>query len=269
MPLLYENKGNSLMITRGDNLACGAHLHSHLELIFMLSGTSAAYVDGIKYTIEKDDILLVFPNQIHMYETFGEEDYYIIIFPDTLCHEYQTLFSNRVPESPLVRSGFRNPELRAIVEEIESNTSIHSTYIANKIKGYLLVVLSILFENMRFDPLRKPDTELIKKILLYCSENYAQDIRLETIGHELHVNQCYISFLFRKKLQIGFNDYVNMLRISEACHLLTDPSLNITHISYQSGFNSPRSFNRAFMKHMGMTPREFRTGDHPTPTLYR
>ena len=60
------------------------------------------------------------------------------------------------------------------------------------------------------------------------------------------------------KLRMGFNDYINSLRVSNACKLLRKTDLSITEISERVGFNTLRTFNRAFSKQMGMTPREYR-----------
>ena len=256
--IFYEHKGNDLMIARDHSLAYGAHLHSHLEMVCMIDGTAKAIIDSSEYVIEKDDIFLIFPNQIHTYERLGDEDYYIFIFPDTFCSEYYSLFTGRLPETPLIKGGFRSDAIRTAAQAIEKEASYAGNYTQYKIKGFLLVILSTLFETMTFTSIKNKDTDLIKKILLYCSENFKQNIDLNTVANELHVNPCYISSLLRKKLQIGFSDYVNMLRVSEACHLLSDPSAPITDIAYQAGFNSPRSFNRAFSKHMGTTPRSYR-----------
>jgi AraC-like DNA-binding protein len=52
--------------------------------------------------------------------------------------------------------------------------------------------------------------------------------------------------------------YVNFLRISEACQLLTKTSETVVKISEDVGFDNLRNFNRAFHEIMQMTPTEFR-----------
>ena len=65
------------------------------------------------------------------------------------------------------------------------------------------------------------------------------------------------------KLKMGFNDYVNSLRISNACKQLIKSDASITEISENVGFNTLRTFNRAFMKQTGMTPSEYRKQQEP------
>ena len=64
--------------------------------------------------------------------------------------------------------------------------------------------------------------------------------------------------MINSRLHIGFNDYVNSLRISSACKRLVKSDDTVTEISETVGFNTLRTFNRAFRKQMGMTPSEYR-----------
>ena len=258
MQVFYELKDINLAATRGDSLSFGAHIHNHLELVFMLNGCSRAYVDGTDYAIHANDAFIVFPNQIHMYEKLGEEDYFIFIFPPLMCPEYQYLFSNATPSSAIIENALSNPDMLHAAHQIIALQKSDSPYKETITKGFLLIILGNLFEKMNFSPIQKSDTDLIKKILLYCSENYTKDIQLQTVAKALHIHKCYVSYLFQKKLKIGFNDYINMLRISDACVQLMSENDSITDISYRCGFSSPRSFNRAFLRYTESTPREYR-----------
>lgn len=119
-------------------------------------------------------------------------------------------------------------------------------------------MLSELFEMMEFTDVKPSDSNKIKEILNYCTENYTKDISLESISKELYISKYYISHLFRQKLHTGFTEYIGMLRISDACSLLMSEDKSITEVAYSVGFNSMRSFNRSFLKVTGKVPREYR-----------
>ena len=84
-------------------------------------------------------------------------------------------------------------------------------------------------------------------------------VALDLLEKELHISKYYISHTLSSKLHMGFNDYVNSLRISNACRLLKKSDRSITEISDLVGFNTLRTFNCAFFKQMGMTPSEYRS----------
>ena len=92
----------------------------------------------------------------------------------------------------------------------------------------------------------------------YCNENYHKPLSLSTLARDLHLNKYYISHIMSNKLNIGFNDYINSLRVSNACKLLVKSDSTVTEISEAVGFNTLRTFNRAFSKQMNCTPSEYR-----------
>ena len=105
----------------------------------------------------------------------------------------------------------------------------------------------------------KPDeNQAMKAIVQYCSQNFTKELSLAILEKELHLSKYYISHLFGDKLGIRFNDYINSLRISEACRLLRMSDMNITEVSNASGFGTLRTFNRSFMKQMGISPSDYK-----------
>jgi AraC-like DNA-binding protein len=58
----------------------------------------------------------------------------------------------------------------------------------------------------------------------------------------------------------NFNDYINRFRVDEAVKLMNDPAyknFNILVVAYDAGFNSKSTFNRAFKKVTGVTPKDY------------
>ena len=61
---------------------------------------------------------------------------------------------------------------------------------------------------------------------------------------------------------VSFYHYVNEYRIREACQLLVSrPSAKILWIAHEVGFSSLSTFNNAFHKAMGCSPRNYRQSD--------
>ena len=98
----------------------------------------------------------------------------------------------------------------------------------------------------------------MREIVSYCTRNFMSDLSLEVLEDALHLSRYYISHLFSHKLGIRFTDYVNSLRVSEACRLLRQTDRSITEVCACAGFNTLRTFNRSFMKQMGASPSEYR-----------
>ncbi|NLV37243.1 MAG: AraC family transcriptional regulator [Clostridiaceae bacterium] len=258
MRFFYENKGLSILAEYNDRLAFGAHLHNHIELVYMIDGRVKVLVDSLEYVASTGDAIIVFPNQIHQYQKIGRENCFLSIFPRDLCPEFQNIFKYKLPISPVIKNASDNKRILPLIDSIVETHKKKPAYYDNLIKGYFLSLLGELFQEVQFKETKSSDGDTIKAVLNFCSENYTQNIKLETIAQALHISRSYISHLFCEKLHMGFSEYVGTLRISDACKLLASQDMSITEVSYAVGFNSTRSFNRLFLKYTGMTPREYR-----------
>lgn len=83
------------------------------------------------------------------------------------------------------------------------------------------------------------------------------DLTINRVADELHISRTYLSQVINEKFSQSFVNYINGLRIREACHLLSedlDRLYTIEAISKQVGFNSTNVFNKAFKRSTGVTP---------------
>ncbi|MGI5959799.1 MAG: AraC family transcriptional regulator [Massiliimalia sp.] len=257
MKFFYENRSPDIQFSYGTSLGFDAHLHSHIELVYLFDGYSRAFVDSEEYVIKGGDIFLVFSNQIHQYQNMGLEHHILCIFPPEICPEFLPLFQNKVPVSPVISGGTSNPRILPLLEGI-SQAMNAGTFQQERIRGYFLLLLSELFDMLELTETSAKKSNTIGDVLTYCSQHYLEDLSLEQVAQMLHLSKYYLSHLFRQKMHMTFADYISSLRISDACRMLRMSDLPITEIAFRCGFSSPRSFNRAFSKYTQTTPREYR-----------
>lgn len=258
---IYEDKRRVVEIRRGTSLECKAHLHAHLELVYMLRGTGCATLDSKEYCFGPGEALLVFPNQVHSYRRLGEEQYLISIFPPDLCPEYQGVLLGKLPLDPIVRDGQENGIILTALRRILELSHVEEPYLHERVKGYFLILLGEMLLRMQLTDVRRADNDTLRTVLRYCQENYNRDLTLSSISAALHLNRYYISHLFSQKLHMSFCDYIAALRVSKACEVLRTGEASITEVAYLAGFNSPRSFNRVFLRQTGVSPRAYRRGE--------
>ncbi|MBQ8345111.1 MAG: AraC family transcriptional regulator [Clostridia bacterium] len=267
MEYFYENKKDNFYCrdsryTKG-GLRCDAHLHYHIELALVHEGHEQMTVDSTVYSVEDGDLLVVFPYQIHRFDTVRRSNYTLIIVNPDLLSDLSPYFSGFRPVSNLLKGGAMDAELRSLADRIVSlwngEDSPYRTVILN---GYLLCFFGRLLEKLELASIQTRDSDALGSILNYCILHSTEPLSLSVLERELHISRCYISHIISEKLGLGFNEYINSLRISNACKLLRESELPMTEISEQAGFNTMRTFNRAFSKQMGMTPSQYRTKKH-------
>ena len=141
---------------------------------------------------------------------------------------------------------------------------MHSCYGENcpfkneKIKGFFYILLSEIIPCFQFMEKKDDNLDMVSSVLSYCAENYKYNISLDEMAKKLHVSKYYISRLFSDKIKISLSNYINMLRVNDAKERLIKTADSVTEIGSKVGYNTIRSFNRAFLAHTGVQPREFR-----------
>ncbi len=241
------------------------HLHRELELVIYMGGRTVVYADSVRYELQPGDLFLTFPNQIHSYETLEQETFHLFLVKPDLMPELMNVFHMSVPTSAVVRGGGNDPKIqvlwRALAEVCSSPESL--PYRKPLLHGYLLALFSEILSRMTVTGMPVEDSDALRSIVSYCSRNYDKDLSLSALEEALHLNKYYISHLFSGKLGLRFNDYINSLRVSEACRCLLNTDESITSISDHVGFNTLRTFNRAFIKQIGVSPSDYRKNRPP------
>ncbi|GAB3489337.1 helix-turn-helix domain-containing protein [Marinomonas epiphytica] len=98
----------------------------------------------------------------------------------------------------------------------------------------------------------------INTVVDYVSQNYSQDISLSSAASLVNMSDSHFSRFFKKATGNRFIEFVNRVRVSRACSLLTETDQQIASICFQVGFNNVANFNRRFHELKGVTPRDFR-----------
>ena len=64
----------------------------------------------------------------------------------------------------------------------------------------------------------------------------------------------YLSSLFKKNMNVGFNQYLNRLRIQYAIELIANNVKSVSRIAELSGYSDSLYFSKVFKKLVGVTP---------------
>ncbi|MBD2860746.1 helix-turn-helix domain-containing protein [Paenibacillus oceani] len=94
--------------------------------------------------------------------------------------------------------------------------------------------------------------------LHYVHVHYADKLTLESVAAHFHISAPYISRLFRENTGQSFLEYVHQLRINSAAMMLINTDKSVTDITFDTGFESIRTFSRVFREIIGQSPREYR-----------
>ena len=100
----------------------------------------------------------------------------------------------------------------------------------------------------------------INKVCTYIQNHYSESITLKQVSELVFMTESNFCKFFKKATSTTFSDYLNDLRINEACHLLLSSEDTVSKIAHNCGFESLSYFNRVFLRKKQVTPSGFRKG---------
>ncbi len=232
------------------------HFHSNIEIAYVVEGSINISINGESKTLTKGCISIANSYDIHSYETVSTSKTIVLIIPTSFVNSYINLLSNKIFISPFMNSC---PESHQIYYALNKLIEIKNSENFILQKGYLYFILGIIVNNIGLT--NKPklgNIDLIRNILLYIHENYLIDLKIKDIALKFGYNKDYISRCFNQYLGCGFNDYLNSIRLKHALMLMQDQEMTLTNISFESGFNNYRTFNKVFQSAYKITPTEYK-----------
>lgn len=238
---------------QGENFSFPPHLHQSFELILITSGSMDITVNGQVHTLEKNQAVLVFPNQIHSLQSVSSK-HTLFIFSPQFIQAYWTEKSNSLP----LRNSITLDEYTA--QRLISLSSESSKF---EIKGVFYSICAILDKSTSFQKDLDDSQTLLFKIMNHIEKNFAKDCSLGALAASVGYNTEYISRFFKKKMNMPYNQYLNIRRLNHAAYLLHNSNETALNCALESGYTSLRTFNRNFKLYYGMTPQEYRNKRSP------
>ena len=247
MQAIYENRIEKISCRNDDSfcLQCSPHLHYSIEIALVYSGKTEVKVDNNPSGFACDsDVILVFPNQIHAFTTEQKEKHILFIVDPSLFPEYSATFSECLPETNVIKGALNDKELLSIAENICSiYADKNNPYRSATLRGYFLAFIGKLFAMVKFKKIVTNDMHAIGYVMNYCTANYQKNLSLDLLEKELHISKYHISRIMNKNLQMNFNDYVNSIRVSNACRYIDEGDKTVAEISELVAANHCRECN--------------------------
>ena len=257
MKPFYEDLDGDLWLRRSGADRFPEHLHPQAELFYLFSGEATLTVDGRECPLGPGDLCLCFPGVIHGYlEPRGADGLMMIFTPERLT-DFTASFTHTLPENPVLPRACLKGDVAACMEclraECEGDTDLRAVW------GYLQVVLSRVMPLLSRRQERPEVSDVAYRIIKYLSGHYSEPLDVPKLSRALGVSPSHVSHTLSRRLHTDFRGCLNMMRLDRACELLQSGEDSVTRIAYECGFESVRTFNRAFRRQYDQTPTRWRS----------
>ena len=105
---------------------------------------------------------------------------------------------------------------------------------------------------------RNSEPPLVLKAREYIDKHKTEQLPLADVAKAAGASVFHFCKVFHKATGLKFTDYVARVRLEDARNRLLNPSLRISEIAYDVGFQSLTQFNRTFKRVFGQSPSDFR-----------
>lgn len=141
----------------------------------------------------------------------------------------------------------------------EINAKLKCANGKSEMKYIVMEIIEDLYNKVHASKNVDNSSYIISYIINYIKNNYHRNISLTVISNELSMNYSYISFLFKKKTDFTFSEYLMRTRLESAKQLLETGNYKIHEIATQCGFYDSKYFCREFKKFFHRTPSQYKT----------
>lgn len=250
------------------------HYHDAYEILYLVSGELYYFIEGRTYHVVSGVLLLININDIHRlvningntYERVTllfKSDFLSAFFTETEDFNPLSCFnskSNVIKLSAFEQIFVENIFSKMIHEENEKQPG--SSYYQKVLLMELLIYLQRkipLDQSNQLVESNRPHKK-ISKILPYINENFSEQLSLEYMSRKFSISPSHLSRTFKETTGFTFVEYVNNIRVKEACSLLKNSDLSISGVAERVGFDNLTHFGRIFKALIGTSPLKFRKG---------
>lgn len=247
------------------------HFHPEYEIVYISNGCGKRHIGNHISRYDTGDLIFLGPNLPHFgfCDQFMEEHIEIVIQmkADFLGKDFF-----KAPEMAIIKQLFDRSKQGVIFEQTVKEEVGKHLIAMLAMDNFdrlleLLKALKILAQTEAYTLLNASGLSLevqaqdhyrINTIYQYVEKGFRKEIGLAEMAKEVNMTVPAFCRYFKKLTSKTFTHFVNEFRIAHACKLLSQGTLPISAICYESGFNNFSHFNKQFRLITGNSPSKYR-----------
>lgn len=231
------------------------HIHDCYEIYINVSGDVAFLVNNSLYPVQKGDVIVTRPGDVHICVYQGESEHTCFCLW-LQCTESSPLisftqkdnFSNYIRYSEDTRKELLRLLYRLNAAEEDQREPART--------AYLFRVLTLFAEGEQTELEHTTLPLEIQRVLDYINDHYTQLRCIDDIVSATHVSGSTLNRWFRAHLQLSPHKYIEALKLSYAQRLLIEGK-TVTETCIRSGFSDCSRFISVFKNKFGLTPLQY------------
>ncbi|GKX31477.1 AraC family transcriptional regulator [Vallitalea longa] len=283
---VHFRKGQNFYINRNlESVKSHYHLHDGIEIAYVVEGTGFHRINDQLIEVTKGDLFIINSHTPHEFCYNKKVKYspliiYNCLFKDNFIDDklngknnlsyfrnnylLKELFPDNHPNEIIRVAEDGNSNIEEIFDKMLREYLTGEPGYVQMLRVYIVELLVIIFRLYKYkeEPKNYVDEKnknIISRVINYIEINYSCHITLTNMAKTYGYTPDYFSKLFKKTVGISLINYVQKIRIKEACKLLKSPNdYKVIEIANKVGYKDIKFFNYIFKKIVGMTPSKYR-----------
>ena len=253
------------------------HFHPELEIMLVQEGSGIRFVGNSMERFQAGDLVLYGSNIPHLYRS--DKEYYqkdtelvskatVVYFKENFLGDS---FWQLPPIAPIKKllalsrrgikfQGEAQEELKRQIQLLDEQKNSIGRIID------LLSILKVMAETKEYELLlntaftkyvSEDECERINKVYQFIIDNYTENPTLEQVSAVANMSETAFCRYFKSHTNKTYTQFLNDIKVDNACRLLIDNRLSISQICFETGFNNFTHFNDQFKKITGITPKQY------------
>ncbi|MGD7651866.1 MAG: helix-turn-helix domain-containing protein [Verrucomicrobiales bacterium] len=236
-----------------------SHLHKRFVVVVCLESAGTLAVDGVPFDLKPGKAHLVFPQSYHQFLNLESSDilWLLITFesaePERLAPLRQTSLDLDEQDLAAIESmaGLFNEGLSpGRSDDLCAGVARMLGRWCHRVRGRE--------DGPPVSPARKY-AGLWQRMQVQLERLPPDDLRVGPLAVKLSISERHLRSKFQEQFGVAIGAYLRNYRIRRAIGLLASSDLSLVEIADRCGYRSSASFHRAFLKHTGARPRDFRS----------
>ena len=238
------------------------HIHEQCEIYFFVSGNVEYLVEGSKYPLDENSLMIISPAEAHKPKITGRERYerYAINFPIDFAYNIDP--ENRLIKAFTERSLGKTNMFSCAEIDMKLTKKLFSE-MCNAVDDYerklainthLPILLDMIsraynkYENVEHTP-----QSTAERMVAYVNNHLFEEISVPELAEHFFLSQSQFSRVFRHATGAAPWEYITKKRLTAAKEKIRS-GYSAQSASESCGFGDYSSFYRAYTKHFGCAP---------------
>jgi len=247
------------------------HFHNYMEVGYCYDGHGKILVEDQEYRYQAGTFTIIPENIPHTtISDPGNKCKWEFLFIDIDEFVSNEMEKSRLSAEELVRKvneqvfienddGRKNLAqfIHMIIEECRQKKPFYKDVLKGLLYSFIVEIIRMNGEEITFD--RHQSSRYISTAMNYVKEHFFEDIKISKIATICGLSESHFRKIFEDAMNMKPNDYINFVRIMEACKIIRKEDISMEELGIRVGYMTPSTFSRNFKKITGKTPYQWKT----------